>query len=558
MKRLLWLGLLLSVAAASAQTTTKTKTKTSGSGEVQELRDALEAQQNQIREQRQQMEALQAQLQQLIEASQKNSGSEQKVQTSAEQAQATASEAQKSAEEAQRLADQASANAIEAKAALSLLNTQAQDETKRMAALEGVVGRFRFNGDIRIRGDSYFQDYTGFQNRNRARVRVRFGFDGKLNEDFIGGLSLATGSLGDPSTTNETLANFFDRKTIGLDRAYVTYNPIAHNWLSLTGGKFAYQWQRTSVTGDPDINPEGFDEKLSYNLDNKYVKNVTGQLMQFLFNEVAAGTDSYTLGGQVSAKLQIGRWTANPSYLMERWQQTSALLQASGFAVQATKIGNTTTGSINATGEGPGCASGNVGGTALPSTPTCAFSPNGMTNAVVYGPDGKTPTFLSGFFYSDFILNNQIQTGWQRFPVNLLLEYEQNLDAASHPLDTKGNVIANLGSQNRAYGFDVSLGQTKNRNDIQAGYSYLRQEQDAVLASFAESDQRAPTNILQHRFYGLWKIRPNTVAAFTWWHGRALNTNLQNNIATLQKTITTPGQTEAWLNRLQFDLIYQF
>jgi hypothetical protein len=69
---------------------------------------------------------------------------------------------------------------------------------------------------------------------------VRFGFDEKLNEDFIGGFYLATGSLGDSNSTNETLTNFFNRKTIGLDRGYITYQPVAHRWLQLTGGKFLY------------------------------------------------------------------------------------------------------------------------------------------------------------------------------------------------------------------------------------------------------------------------------------------------------------------------------
>jgi hypothetical protein len=181
-----------------------------------------------------------------------------------------------------------------------------------------------------------------------------------------------------------------------------------------------------------------------------------------------------------------------------------------------------------------------------------------MTNAVTIGPDGKTPRLLSGFFYADFILNNQFKTGIDRFPVNLLVEYEQNLAAADHPLDFNGNVATNLGSQNKEYGVDVSVGQTKNKNDIQIGYAWLRQEQDSVLASFAESDQRAPTNIIQNRFYALWKIRANTVASFTWWHGRTLNTFLQNNAALSSKSIITPGQEEPSLNRLQFDLIYTF
>jgi hypothetical protein len=106
--------------------------------------------------------------------------------------------------------------------------------------------------------------------------------------------------------------------------------------------------------------------------------------------------------------------------------------------------------------------------------------------------------------------------------------------------------------------FDVSLGQTKNKHDIQFGYSYERNEQDASISSWGESDQRAPTNVLQHRLYALYKLQSNTVASVTWWHGRTLNTGLQNNPASVTKTITTAGTPEPYLNRVQFDLIYTF
>jgi hypothetical protein len=165
---------------------------------------------------------------------------------------------------------------------------------------------------------------------------VRFGVDGKLNEDFVGGFALATGSLGDPTTTNETFTNFFDRKTLGLDRGYITYNPVAHRWLSLTGGKFAYAWNRTQVTGDPDINPEGFNEKFSWDLNIPVVKNLAVDFMQLLFNESSTGTDSYALGGQVSGRLQLGRLTTTPSFLAIKWNNPDSILQASAFAVQAT------------------------------------------------------------------------------------------------------------------------------------------------------------------------------------------------------------------------------
>ena len=45
-----------------------------------------------------------------------------------------------------------------------------------------------------MRGEAYNQQ--GVQDRNRARIRVRLGLEGQLNQDFIGGLAIATGSHG--------------------------------------------------------------------------------------------------------------------------------------------------------------------------------------------------------------------------------------------------------------------------------------------------------------------------------------------------------------------------
>ncbi len=561
MKRSLWLIVLVSAATLlPAQTTSKPNTspkkvtargKAASADEVSALREVLVAQQAQMERQRQQMDQLKSQLQQLLDATQQANAAAQKAQSSAEQTQNTATQAQ-------RLADQASANAVEAKTALALVNNKSQDEDKRISALQDLAGRFRFNGDVRLRGESIFQGAAGLADRNRARIRARFGFDSKLNEDFSAGIFLATGSLGDLTSANETLTNFFNRKTIAVDRAFIAYQPVAHSWIQLTGGKFAYTWNRTSLTMDPDINPEGFSEKFSWNLTNSTLKNFSIGGIQLMYNEVSAGTDSYALGGQASGGLKFGPWTAMPQFLALKWNNPSAILQASAFAVQATRGGNSTTGPINVPGGGPGCANGSAGSASLPSFPACALASNGMTNAVYTDPKTKLPHLLSGFFYTDYLLNNEIQTGLERLPLTVLVEFQDNLDATSHPLDTKGNVLPSLGNQNKGYLFDVSLGQTRSKNDVQFGYSFWRQEQDAILATFSESEQRASTNILEHRIYALWKVRSNTLASFNLWHGRTLNTGLQNNAAFVQKAITTAGQAEPYLNRFQFDLIYSF
>jgi Putative porin len=527
--------------------------------DVQSLKDAIAAQQQQI--------------QQLTQQLQQNQQAWQQAQQQLQQAQSTAQDASQKAASLQATTDQQqstvaklSTEVADVKTTVGNTVVTAQDDQKKLSALEDVMGRFRFVGDMRVRGEDYFQE--GVPDRNRARIRARFGVEGQLNQDFLAGISLATGTLGDPTTTNETLSNFFDRKTIGLDRGYITYNPVAHNWLSLTGGKFATPWARTSLTWDPDISPEGFNEKMSFNMHKGPLRNFTAQGMELAASESTKGPDTWAYGGSVSSRLEFGFWQFSPSYTLLNWHLADALLSASAFAVQATTTGSTTSTppvSYPAPGEGPGCASVFNGTAYAAGFAPCAFAANGMTNATFVDSKGVNH-FLSKFLYSDLVLNNRFNTGIERMPINLMVEYEQNLNAASNPFDTLGGSTG-LGKQNKAYGFDFSVGQnivgnqSRKKNDVQFGYSWWRIEQDASLASFGESDQRAPTNILQNRVYAAWKLQKNVAAQYTMWFGRTLNANLENNAAVTQgveKCTTLPCAQEPTLKRQQFDLIYTF
>src|SRR6266852_3505373 len=614
MKAVIKLSVVLLLASVLHAQTATPKKKVSKpkpvNADVQALKDAVAAQQEQI-------QALSQQLQQTNQQLQVTNQQFQQTQQQLQQAQQAAADAQQKAN--------AVADSSAPKDAVDKLNSEyadvrttltnnaltEQEQQKRFSGLEDVLGRFRWNGDVRVRGESYFQKYGGCtvcNDRNRARVRIRFGFDGKLNDDFIAGISLATGTLADPTTTNETLTNFFQRKTIALDRGYITYNPVAAKWLSLTAGKFAFTWQRTSVTFDPDFNPEGFVEKFSKDFTSvPVVKNVNLQFMQLLYNEASGngglykGRDSFAVGGQIGGRLQpLPFWTMTPSFTILNFRYQDVLLNASAFQAGAVNTGvvippATTPTSIPIYAEGPGCSTPKSSGlfnAPLPAATSsaCAFGPNGMTNATYVSVDSAGNVtglhFLSNFLYADLILNNQFKTPWARLPINLLVEYENNLNAASHPFDyTSANTTAtptanqfltqsaaqaatrfDLGKQSHAYLADISIGQQKKKGDLQIGYAWMREEQDAAIASWGESDQRAPTNILQHRIYGLWRVANNTTASFTWWHGRTLNPFLQNAALAPQLQLTdstkphflAPGSEEPWLNRLQFDLIYTF
>ena len=528
--------------------------------DVQALKDAIAAQQQQIQQLTQQMQQSQQSWQQAQQQLQQ-------AQSAAQDAGQKAASLQAANDQQQSTVAKLSSDVADVKTTVSNSVMTTQEEQKKFSILETAFARFRFAGDMRVRGEDYFQ--RGVADRNRARMRIRFGVESHLNDDFLAGFWIATGSLGDPSTTNETLTNFFDRKTIGVDRAYITYNPAAHKWLSLTGGKFATPWARTSLTFDPDISPEGFNQKFSFDTHKGPVRNFTAQGIELAVNESKGGPDSWAFGGSVSSKMDFGFWQFNPSYTILNWHLADQLLSASAFAVQSTTTGvtSTNTNNGNVPGEGPGCASVWNGTAYSAGFPACVFAPNGMTNATFADSKGVNH-FLSKFLYSDLVLNNTFKTGVARMPLNLMAEYEQNLNAAANPFDAFGNVTARK-KQNKSYGLDFSVGrnilggQSKDKNDVQVGYSWWRIEQDAIIASFAESDQRAPTNVLQNRFYAAWKIQKNVTAQYTMWFGRTLDSNLENNAALTNNVVkctaaTAPCTQEPTLKRQQIDLIYSF
>src|SRR5258706_5466143 len=142
--------------------------------------------------------------------------------------------------------------------------------------------------------------------------------------------------------------------------------------------------------------------------------------------------------------------------------------------------------------------------------------------------------------YSDAILDTNIKTPWARYPWRIIAEYEDNLRA--------------VGSQGQASWLETSLGQQKNRNDLLLGYRFARIDQDSVISQFNESDMRAPTNVVQHRFYFNWLVQKNTTVGFTTWVGRTLNVNLQN---AAKAPGLAAGVQDPWLKSMQLEFIYK-
>ena len=111
------------------------------------------------------------------------------------------------------------------------------------------------------------------EDRFRQRYRLRFNLNTKIDNDFAVGLSLASGDLGDPVSTNSTETGFYTRKPIAMDKAFGTYTPHSLKPFSVTAGKFGYTWLRTEFIWDNDLNPEGASEQLAWNWSNKVINH---------------------------------------------------------------------------------------------------------------------------------------------------------------------------------------------------------------------------------------------------------------------------------------------
>lgn len=149
--------------------------------------------------------------------------------------------------------------------------------------------KIRFAGDMRYRHEAIDEETEA--ERHRHRIRARFGVTADVADNVRVGLQLASGG-DDPVSANQTLDDGFNRKPIGIDRAYFSW--AATEQLTFTGGKMPIPFMRPGdhhLIYDTDLNPEGL--ALRYTRGNWFV-NYAGLWAE----ERSSANDSIVLGGQ--------------------------------------------------------------------------------------------------------------------------------------------------------------------------------------------------------------------------------------------------------------------
>jgi hypothetical protein len=288
------------------------------------------------------------------------------------------------------------------------------------------VSNFTWRGDFRYRNENIEQQHA--KTRNRDRIRVRAGFQAKVNETVRTELVLATTEGGDPRSSNQTLSGENTRKPITVDQAYVEWQPNA-SW-KVTGGKMRYPWVRPgqSVLFDGDINPEG----LAVNFSRS---DFFASAFYNILEERSTLGESTMAGGQVGWRptLGAGRLTLAAAYF-----DFNSVQRRNPFFNNSAN-GNTTT----------------------------AVAANCIA--------GATPCLVSGFQLTE------LSAEWSQpvagRPLTVYGDYFKNSDAAND-LDT-------------AYSAGVMYGRAADPGTWEVGYLYQKVEKDSLFGQYIDSDYGA-------------------------------------------------------------------
>jgi polyhydroxyalkanoate synthesis regulator phasin len=155
-------------------------------------------------------------------------------------------------------------------------------------ALPAWVGSLNVHGDIRVRGeadlyapDNARNEYLNFTNVNaaggiqkaganavlntstdrlRERVRLRLGFDEKVNDTITAGMLFGFENQSFPVSANQTLGSYGQNYQAAVYQAFIRYDARSETklpWMSLAGGRFSNPFFSSDLVWYPDLNFDG-------------------------------------------------------------------------------------------------------------------------------------------------------------------------------------------------------------------------------------------------------------------------------------------------------------
>ena len=450
---------------------------------------------------------------------------------------------------------------------------------KTSETLSKQLGSITFSGDMRLRYESIYGQQNALasadtpgalgnplSSRQRFRIRARLAMHGQITKEFEWGLRFTTGNTPDVISNNQTLTDFFSRKTFALDQMYVTYKPSFAPGFQVQGGKFEVPWLRTEMTIDNDLTVEGFNQSYTRAFEQSALKNLTFVAWQLPFLERNSafvlgadgrvdleqsrrgGRDLALYGGQLRARIEPSKnfgLTLSAADLYFSGTQFITPAQVFGPNVQVP-----VSVTIPATATTP--AQVVTGFATIPRDQLVSGNANLGVSIASNNATNRDGRLSSGFNLVDLIARFDY-TRSKRWPVMLIINYVRNTQA--HEV-----VLAGAGGANRVLPNDedtgvwaeFQVGKTQARGEYLFNYTFVRVEKDAVLTPFNFSDFNLQSDMRAHRFGVAYAADPRVILSLTGYVTQRPNSLLG------PFAVTPPGSLNRATTRLQLDTIFRF
>ncbi len=289
--------------------------------------------------------------------------------------------------------------------------------------------RIKLDGDFRYRYENI--DPEGSSTRDRNRIRARANIKADLSDDVKVGFGLATGG-DDPVSTNQTLGAGGSSKNIVLNLAYADW--AVADGVNIIAGKFKNPLMRAGkqpLMWDGDWTPEGIAVAFKRDM---FFANFLGT---FLESDTRRSNDNFSWGGQVGASGEIGG---------------VKLKGGIGYFSIGTKGDSTTFGDPADPGDYFGNTAIEAGG-----------APCGTTGAVC--------EYLYDYDLTEVFGEAKFNVG--EMGTTVFFDYVKNSDPSDN--DT-------------GWTLGATVGQAKDRGEVQFTYYYADKEADAMLGLLSDSD----------------------------------------------------------------------
>jgi hypothetical protein len=445
-------------------------------------------------------------------------------------------------------------------------DVMAQAREERWAAPRSLpewATRYKFFGDFRLRGEGLFypagNDNTGAfpnfnaintgapfdvagtlfspqnnvdRNRDRLRLRARFGAAVDLGDNFTSGLRFGTGENDSPVTENQTLGianggqgGNFAKYALWLDRAFLKYEPetSADLHLALTAGRFDNPFFATNMLWSGDLGFDGLLLQARRDVAPGLTPFLTAGVFPVFNTELNFATnqpakfkseDKWLYAAQLGATWKLARdFSAKAGAAYYHFDNVEGRLSAPFTPVNASDAGST---------DDSRPAFAQTGNTYMALR---NIVPNFLNN---FGAINQFQYFGLAAPFHELALTGRLDyNGYAPFQIALEGEWVNNL--AFHRGATKRKAVNNLGATgagsfdggNNAGILNLRLGDValdrRGAWNVLLGYRYV--ESDALVDGFCDADfggTMLGTNHKGFDFVGNYALSPRVWLGLRW------------------------------------------